>query len=176
MKFCATIVALHFLFANGTRSGQIPTPRQAIDQMFKRVAYAIDPSGHMQSNHDGVPGRRLEAFPAVPDTCHDFKANIATSQSAVLADLTDPSKYDRRKRPNTAPVNSGWFANRSVSTDADEVYITLMVDSIVKIDSMKQELTVRCAQHAPPMMFVTRISTEHSCACLCQLVRSQDVA
>jgi hypothetical protein len=87
--------------------------------------------------------RRLSDFDGIDGVCDEVQSSIKFGPSTIFKNLTDPSVYDMRKRPNTAPVIQGPFKGRTVTTEQDNVTFAVMLSSVDMIDMKNEEITMR---------------------------------
>jgi hypothetical protein len=87
--------------------------------------------------------RSLSDFDDIDGVCDEVQSSIEFGPSTIFKNLTDPSVYDMRKRPNTAPVIQGPFKGRPVTTEQDNVTFAVMLSSVDMIDMKNEEITMR---------------------------------
>jgi hypothetical protein len=88
-------------------------------------------------------GRRLSDFENINSVCQDNDVSIEFGPSTIFKNLTDPSVYDMRKRPNTAPVIQGPFKGRPVTTEQDNVTFAVMLSSVDAVNMKNEEVVMR---------------------------------
>jgi len=87
--------------------------------------------------------RSLSDFDGIDGVCEEVQSSIEFGPSTIFKNLTDPSVYDMRKRPNTAPVIQGPYKGRPVTTEQDNVTFAVMLSSVDMIDMKNEEITMR---------------------------------
>jgi len=88
-------------------------------------------------------GRRLSDFDNINSVCQDNDVSIEFGPSTIFKNLTDPSVYDMRKRPNTAPVIQGPYKGRPVTTEQDNVTFAVMLSSVDAVNMKNEEVVMR---------------------------------
>jgi hypothetical protein len=93
-----------------------------------------------QRIHETVRNLR---FSPIPNVCKHVSTAISRAPSALLRNMTDPSIYDMKQRPNNAPISRGPYKGREPSTIPDNVTYAQLISSVDQIDMYNQEITIR---------------------------------
>jgi hypothetical protein len=70
-------------------------------------------------------------------TCNTDR-EVSRGPNALITSLTDPSIYDKTKRPSIS-----YHPSRDISTNPDYVFTRLVINSIVSLNELTQSLTTR---------------------------------
>jgi len=113
-------------------AAQVPPPSRFVAglppattaQQQRNSATAAADAAHAKAF---FPATRRARFNVIDASCNNAVTSIAKGQETVLASLTDETVYDKRKRPETAPITVGPLVGRAVSTDADITRLWIQV-------------------------------------------------
>jgi hypothetical protein len=126
----------------GILSSSHPPPAAAtiINKMFPDLAK----KGRMIQQHDDeeeeeeeVEEQRKLQLSSSMGTCNTDR-EVSRGPNALLTELTDPTNYDKTKRPSIS-----YHPSRDISTNPDYVFTRLVINSIVSLNELTQSLTTR---------------------------------
>jgi len=118
----------------GTLSSHPPPAPAMLNKMFPELAKR----GRIMQQHEEEEEeeRKLQLSSSL-GTCNTA-TEVSRGPNALITALTDPSNYDKTKRPSIS-----YHPSRDISTNPDYVFTRLVINSIVSLDELTQSLTTR---------------------------------
>jgi hypothetical protein len=119
----------------GTLSSHPPAAAMITNKMFPDLAKKRRMM--QQQQHEEEEEERKLQLSSSLGTCNTDR-EVSRGPNALLTALTDPSIYDKTKRPSIS-----YHPSRDISTNPDYVFTRLVINSIVSLNELTQSLTTR---------------------------------